>query len=68
MSKNNRGWNFEIDLIGLAVVIFIIGAAVSLSIKAYQDGEKEKLEMQLKIEQEKTKQIHNEITDTTRNN
>ncbi len=66
--SRNQGWNFEIDLLGVAVVIFFIGGAIALSIGAYQDGEKEKLEMQLKIEQEKTKQTQYERADTTRNN
>lgn len=67
MSK--QGYNFEIDLLGVAVVIFFIGAAITLSINAYQEGEKEQLEMQLKIEQEKNKQLQHERADSTiRNN
>ena len=58
-----REWSLEIDFIGLAIVIFIIGGAVSLGISAYQEGEAEKLEIQLKIEQEKNKKY--ERADTT---
>ena len=55
MSK--REWNVEIDFIGLAIVIFVIGGAISVGIHSYQEGEVNKVETQLKIEQEKTKQL-----------
>lgn len=58
MSK--REWNFETNFLGLAIVIFTIGAAVSFGISSYQDGEAKKMETQLKIEQEKTKQLQYE--------
>lgn len=62
MSK--REWNLEIGFLGLAIVIFIIGAAVSIGISSYQDGEVKKMDTQLKIEQEKTKQFQYERDST----
>ena len=65
MSRKQREWNLEIDFLGLAIVIFIIGSAIAIGISSYQNGEKGKLEIQLKIEQEKTKQLQYERADTT---
>jgi hypothetical protein len=55
---------YDVDPIGALIVILALGGAIAMSISAYQDGESEKLEIKLKIEQEKTKQL-NHGADTT---
>jgi len=51
----------------LAIVFVALVSCLMLPVifSSIQDGKTERLELQLKIEQEKTKQIQNEKTDTT---